>query len=94
MLPGTVITASPERWHSGSEDSLLDTIRQQGVKHFKNPEQLIAHILHECAKFIERYKYAGFGDHILDVFEQQIARLVRIMSTPLSENTDTNHVGH
>lgn len=71
----TVITASPERWHSGSEDSLLDTIRQQGVKHFKNPEQLIAHILHECAKFIERYKYAGFGDHILDVFEQQIARL-------------------
>ena len=72
----TVVTAFPERWHAGSEDTLLDTIRQGGIKSFTNPEQLIAHILYQCSKFIDEYRYAGFGTHILDIFENEIARLV------------------
>ncbi|KAH8900720.1 hypothetical protein GQ53DRAFT_130451 [Thozetella sp. PMI_491] len=69
----TVITSFPERWHTGVEDTLLETIRQSGVSEFRNPEDLIVHILYECVSFLEKYRDAGLGNHILDIFESSIA---------------------
>ncbi|EJT76862.1 hypothetical protein GGTG_06776 [Gaeumannomyces tritici R3-111a-1] len=69
----TVITTHPERWHTGNEDTLVETIRQSGIGDFQEPEDLIEHIVSECARFIEEYRYAGLGEHILDIFENSIA---------------------
>ncbi|KIX01898.1 uncharacterized protein Z518_07837 [Rhinocladiella mackenziei CBS 650.93] len=71
----TVITALPERWHIGTEDTLLDTIRQSGNDTIARPEALIEHILSECATYPDEFRYAGVGDHILDIFESSIAKL-------------------
>ncbi|KAL8380160.1 hypothetical protein RB599_009565 [Gaeumannomyces hyphopodioides] len=69
----TVITSHPERWHTGIEDTLLETIRQSGIGEFQEPDDLIEHIVSECARFIEEYRYAGLGEHILEIFENSIA---------------------
>ncbi|KAH8879045.1 hypothetical protein GQ53DRAFT_739337 [Thozetella sp. PMI_491] len=73
VVEGTIVTTFPERWHIGHEDSLLDTVRQSGIRSFLSPEELMGHIIHECATFLDKFKYAGLGVHILDIFESCIA---------------------
>ncbi|SPO05319.1 uncharacterized protein DNG_08006 [Cephalotrichum gorgonifer] len=70
----TVITAFPERYHQGVEDSLFETIRQSGIDCYTRPEQLVESILFECVTFLEEYRLAGLGLHILDIFDSSIAR--------------------
>ena len=65
----TVITSCPSRWHAGVEDTLIDTIRQGGIEGLKEPEDLIQLIMYECATFLDEFRYAGMGDHILDIFD-------------------------
>ncbi|KAI5461704.1 hypothetical protein BGZ63DRAFT_356200 [Mariannaea sp. PMI_226] len=69
----TIITSCPDRWHAGIEDTLVDTIRQSGIESFKEPEELIERILLECATFLDEFRYAGVGDHILDIFDSTMA---------------------
>ncbi|KAI1485861.1 hypothetical protein F5X96DRAFT_657774 [Biscogniauxia mediterranea] len=71
----TVITSLPERWHLGKEDTLWDTIRQSGIDELSGPEDLIKHIIYECVTFLDEFREAGLGDHILDIFESAIATL-------------------
>ncbi|KAI5925056.1 hypothetical protein F4810DRAFT_708862 [Camillea tinctor] len=71
----TVITSLPERWHIGKEDTLWDTIRQSGIDQLSGPEDLIKHIVFECVTFLDEFREAGLGDHILDIFESAIATL-------------------
>lgn len=51
---------------------------------FVHPNELVAHILFECANFLEEFHYAGFGTHILDVFENCIAIRVSILPIVIS----------
>ncbi|KAH6886791.1 hypothetical protein B0T10DRAFT_442909 [Thelonectria olida] len=69
----TIITAFPDRYHQGVEDTLFETIRQGGIESYTRPEQLIENILFECVTFLEEYRFAGLGIHILDIFESSIA---------------------
>ncbi|KAK7432072.1 hypothetical protein QQZ08_001362 [Neonectria magnoliae] len=69
----TVITAFPDRYHRGVEDSLFDTIRQGGIDSYTSPHQLIEDILFESVTFLEEFRYAGLGIHVLDVFDSVIA---------------------
>jgi hypothetical protein len=73
----TIITALPERWHTGLEDTLFDAIRQSGINSFKQPEDLISHIVFECVTFLDKFRDAGLRAHILDIYENCIARRVR-----------------
>ncbi|KAI3331691.1 hypothetical protein HD806DRAFT_478063 [Xylariaceae sp. AK1471] len=71
----TVITCSPDRCHTGAEDTLIDTIRQGGIKSMYEPDDLIEHILYECATFLDEFRYAGLGVHVLDIFDSVIAKM-------------------
>ncbi|RYP66576.1 hypothetical protein DL771_007729 [Monosporascus sp. 5C6A] len=69
------ITSSPDRCHKGSEDTLIDTVRQGGIESMAEPEDLIEHILYECATFLDEFRYAGLGLHVLDIFDSAIAKI-------------------
>jgi Txe/YoeB family toxin of Txe-Axe toxin-antitoxin module len=56
---------------------LIDTIRQSDIESLHEPEDLIGHILYHCATFLDQYRDAGVGDHILDIFDSTIAQRVR-----------------
>ncbi|KPM39238.1 hypothetical protein AK830_g7319 [Neonectria ditissima] len=70
----TVITAFPDRYHRGVEDSLFDTIRQGGIDSYRSPHQLIEDILYESVTFLDEFRYAGLGIHVLDIFDSSIAK--------------------
>ncbi|KAI8716009.1 hypothetical protein NCS52_01110200 [Fusarium sp. LHS14.1] len=71
--PNTIITAFPDRYHRGVEDTLFDTIRQGGIHSYTDPHELIEDILFEAVTFPEEFQYAGLGIHILDIFDSSIA---------------------
>ncbi|RSL54941.1 hypothetical protein CEP53_007276 [Fusarium sp. AF-6] len=69
----TIITAFPDRYHRGVEDTLFDTIRQGGIHSYTDPHELIEDILFESVTFLEEFQYAGLGIHVLDIFDSSIA---------------------
>ncbi|RSL40663.1 hypothetical protein CEP53_013229 [Fusarium sp. AF-6] len=70
----TIITSCPDRWHAGVEDTLIDTIRQSGVEHLNEPEDLIQHIMNVCVRFLDEFRDAGVGEHILDIFDSSVSQ--------------------
>ncbi|KAI0097622.1 hypothetical protein GGR51DRAFT_566344 [Nemania sp. FL0031] len=71
----TVITCCPDRCHTGAEDTLIDTIRQGGIKSMHEPDDLIEHILYECATSLDKFCDAGLKAHVLDIFDNRIAKI-------------------
>ena len=54
-------------------DTLLETIRQGNLDVLTTPNDLIKRILSETVTFLDEFKWAGLGNHILDIFEGEIA---------------------
>ncbi|RSL68958.1 hypothetical protein CEP54_002599 [Fusarium duplospermum] len=77
LHPQTVITALPERWHMVHGCTLLEVIRQGSIVDFDSPERFIAHVVQECATFLDKLTLAGSRMHILDVFEGEAAKVAR-----------------
>ncbi|KAI1807231.1 hypothetical protein F4811DRAFT_567129 [Daldinia bambusicola] len=69
----TIITAIPSRANGMTADTLLETIRQGNLDVLTTPNDLIKRILHETVSFLDEFKWAGLGIHILDIFEGEIA---------------------
>ncbi|KAK0615556.1 hypothetical protein B0T17DRAFT_346871 [Bombardia bombarda] len=70
----TIITALPQRWHDGSEDTLFDMILSSLTSgECKSPDSLIHHVLLQCLKFPDEFYHAGVHHHILDIFQSWIA---------------------
>lgn len=42
------------------------------------PDDLIEHILYECATFLDKFRDAGPKAHVLDIFDNRIAKMVRV----------------
>lgn len=58
-------------------NDLLETIRQSGLDGVHGSDDLVKHILKETIAFPDKFLRAGLGEHILDVFESEIAAEVR-----------------
>lgn len=58
-------------------NDLLETIRQSGLNGVYGSDDLVKHILQETVTFPDKFLRAGLGEHILDVFESEIAAEVR-----------------
>ncbi|KAI2783600.1 hypothetical protein F4815DRAFT_442467 [Daldinia loculata] len=69
----TIITAIPSRANGMTADTLLETIRQGNLDILTTPNDLIKRILYETVSFLDEFKWAGLGNHILDIFEGEIA---------------------
>ncbi|KAJ9144718.1 hypothetical protein NKR23_g5813 [Pleurostoma richardsiae] len=44
-----------------------------GIESLQEPEDLIELIIYECATYLDEFRYAGVGDHILDIFDNTAA---------------------
>ncbi|KAI1243892.1 hypothetical protein MGN70_013759 [Eutypa lata] len=69
----TIITSIPSRRNGMVADSLLETIRQGNLNTLRTPEDLIKSIVHDAVTFLDEFKWAGLGEHILDIFDEAIA---------------------
>ncbi|KAI1660907.1 hypothetical protein F4813DRAFT_386316 [Daldinia decipiens] len=69
----TIITAIPSRANGMTADTLLETIRQGNLDILTTPNDLIKRILYETVTFLDEFRWAGLGNHILDIFEGEIA---------------------
>ncbi|KAI0111468.1 hypothetical protein F4814DRAFT_422564 [Daldinia grandis] len=69
----TIITAIPSRANGMTADTLLETIRQGNLDILTTPNDLIKRILYETVSFLDEFRWAGLGNHILDIFEGEIA---------------------
>ncbi|KAK6957515.1 hypothetical protein Daesc_000302 [Daldinia eschscholtzii] len=69
----TIVTAIPSRANGMTADTLLETIRQGNLDVLTTPNDLIKRILSETVTFLDEFKWAGLGNHILDIFEGEIA---------------------
>ncbi|KAH7120505.1 hypothetical protein EDB81DRAFT_914141 [Dactylonectria macrodidyma] len=64
------------RRHVHTADNLLETIRQGDLGGFRDSNDLIKHIIFEAISFPNEFKWAGLGEHVLDIFEAEIASAV------------------
>ncbi|KAF5024586.1 hypothetical protein F66182_3349 [Fusarium sp. NRRL 66182] len=71
--PGTVLTAIPSRRNLGIAENLLETILQSRLHEVSSTDDLVTHIVLETVTFLDKFKWAGLGEHILDIFEGEIA---------------------
>ncbi|KAM5347748.1 hypothetical protein ACJ41O_007572 [Fusarium nematophilum] len=85
----TVITAFPDRYHQGVEDSILETIQQGGIGSYTNPHQLITNIVFKAVTFLREPPYAGLGTHVLDIFASSIANCSHGEVTIFQEFSDS-----
>ncbi|KAG4260819.1 hypothetical protein FPRO03_02642 [Fusarium proliferatum] len=69
----TVLSAIPCRTNVCMANDLLETIRQSGLNGVYGSDDLVKHILQETITFPDKFLRAGLGEHILDVFESEIA---------------------
>ncbi|KAI8956554.1 hypothetical protein F5Y11DRAFT_353549 [Daldinia sp. FL1419] len=79
----TIITAIPSRANGMTADTLLETIRQGNLDILMTPNDLIKRILYETVTFLNEFKWAGLGNHILDIFEDEIATEASLPIWPL-----------
>ncbi|VUC36440.1 unnamed protein product [Clonostachys rosea] len=69
----TILTAIPSRKNGMTADTLLETIRQGNLDILHSPQDLIKRIVFEAVKFPDEFKWAGLGEHVLDIFQGEIA---------------------
>ncbi|KAF5581843.1 hypothetical protein FPANT_8762 [Fusarium pseudoanthophilum] len=70
---GTILSAIPLRTNINMADDLFQIIQQGRLHEISGADDLIKHILQETVTFPDKYLRAGLGEHILDVFESEIA---------------------
>ncbi|KAF0640546.1 hypothetical protein FPSE5266_10072 [Fusarium pseudograminearum] len=70
---GTIITTIPSRKGMCAADDLLETIRHSDLDEISTADDLMKHIVQQTVTFTERFKLAGLGEHILDIFESELA---------------------
>ncbi|KAL2671523.1 hypothetical protein Neosp_014113 [[Neocosmospora] mangrovei] len=68
----TIITAIPGRQNETMADDLFETIRQGNLDTLRTPSDLIKRIVFEAVTLVNEFKWAGLGEHVLDIFEGQI----------------------
>ncbi|KAJ3457001.1 hypothetical protein MRS44_014142 [Fusarium solani] len=68
----TIITAIPARKNETMADDLFETIRQGNLDTLRTPSDLIKRIVFEAVTLVNEFKWAGLGEHVLDIFEGQI----------------------
>jgi hypothetical protein len=74
---GTILTAIPSRRNMCMADDLLETIRESSLHDISSVDDLMKHIVQETITFPDKFMRAGLGQHILDVFESELASEVR-----------------
>ena len=72
-MEDTVLTSIPFRKNEYLADNLLETIRQGDLDKLQNVNDLIMRIVYEAVTFPDEFKWAGLGEHVLDIFEGEIA---------------------
>ncbi|EKJ69756.1 hypothetical protein FPSE_10072 [Fusarium pseudograminearum CS3096] len=70
---GTILTTIPSRKGMCAADDLLETIRHSDLDEISTADDLMKHIVQQTVTFTERFKLAGLGEHILDIFESELA---------------------
>ncbi|CEI63683.1 unnamed protein product [Fusarium venenatum] len=70
---GTILTAIPSRENMCMADDLLETIRHSELNEVSTADDLMKHIVQQTVTFTERFRLAGLGEHILDIFENELA---------------------
>ncbi|KAK0659154.1 hypothetical protein QBC41DRAFT_50141 [Cercophora samala] len=71
----TILTAIPPRWDSKPKETLFETLMRSLPLHaWSTIHALIQQILLQCVKFPEEFEQAGIDYHILDIFENWIAK--------------------
>ncbi|KAF5530337.1 hypothetical protein FMEXI_13625 [Fusarium mexicanum] len=69
----TVVTAIPSRRNMCMADDLLETIRKSNLRNISSGVELMKHIVKETITFPDKFTRAGLGEHILTIFEGEIA---------------------
>lgn len=82
LLIETILTAIPLREDSNGADDLLETIRQKNSDEIETADQLMKRIVMEAVNFPEEFRWAGLGEHILDIFQGEITLEVRVAISP------------
>jgi len=54
-------------------DDLLEAIRQSDLHEIASTGDLITHIVCQAVTFLDKFKWAGLGEHVLDIFQNEIA---------------------
>jgi hypothetical protein len=79
LLIETILTAIPVREGSNGADDLLETIRQKNSDEIETADELMKRIIMEAVNFPEEFRWAGLGEHILDIFQGEITLEVRAL---------------
>lgn len=82
LLIETILTAIPLREGSNGADDLLETIRQKNSDEIETADELMKRIVMEAVNFPEEFRWAGLGEHILDIFQGEITLEVRVVINP------------
>ncbi|KAG5765756.1 hypothetical protein H9Q72_006158 [Fusarium xylarioides] len=69
----TIITTIPTRGSDTIAEDLFETIKQGNLYTVRSSGDLIKRIISETVKFIDEFKWAGLGHHVLDIFEGEIS---------------------
>ncbi|KAG5803072.1 hypothetical protein H9Q71_012343 [Fusarium xylarioides] len=69
----TVLTAIPSRRNMCMADELLEAIRESNLHNVSSGDELMKHIVKETITFPNKFTRAGLGEHILNIFEGEIA---------------------
>ncbi|KAH6950118.1 hypothetical protein DER45DRAFT_580044 [Fusarium avenaceum] len=72
LLIETILTAIPLREGSNGADDLLETIRQKNSDEIETADELMKRIIMEAVNFPKESRWAGLGQHILDIFQGEI----------------------
>lgn len=70
---GTILTAIPSRDGKCMADDLLETIQNSELGDIFTSDDLMKHIVQQTVTFTEKFRVAGLGEHILDIFENELA---------------------
>ncbi|RBA14968.1 hypothetical protein FPRO05_13184 [Fusarium proliferatum] len=73
ILEDTILTAIPSRRNKCMADDLLETIKRSSLNRISDVDDLMKHVVQETIRFPERFRRAGLGEHMLDVFESEMA---------------------
>ncbi|KAF5671946.1 hypothetical protein FDENT_10792 [Fusarium denticulatum] len=60
-------------WSMCMADDLLETLKRSSLHEISDVDDLMKHIVQEKIKFPARFRRAGLGEHILDIFESELA---------------------
>ncbi|KAF5229250.1 hypothetical protein FAUST_10536 [Fusarium austroamericanum] len=87
---GTILTAIPSRDGKCMADDLLETIQNSNLGDVFTSEDLMKHIVQQTVTFTERFRVAGLGEHVLDIFENELASEVYSSSIVVEKHPTDN----